>query len=365
MAEKSMIEKLLDKFKKPKVVHEAIDPSSVKENHLVRDLAIENAELKGKLMKIEAEKGEKRESDKDKEEEDEVRLVLDKRSKELREKADVKFFSLRMLFQNLFYNKNFKNRLKYVTFDRKTILSQFSDWGFSSDGDIVLLDDKGEVLLKGKTLTDIFQSVPALETDIMNGIIPINLDEEKGYVENLQVSELAEIVPTEDGKFYYSKAKKKPLYQYVQELQNDISDLKSEIEVLETTNGNVQMQNDDLSRTTRVLQNMVNVFRKNYGENEKAFNGINQIFTDQSRELMQQRLYNSNLEEWSEALETVAEELRARAEREKTKLSDDKAFEKINRMKTEMQNFILPIALNPPIMPQNVQEMERKDKNGE
>lgn len=339
----SLIQKAILFFKPAKVVHETLDPETVKRNAIISNLAKENAELKGTLASIEIEKAKQRETETDKAQEDEVKLTLQKRAKEISTKESVRFFSLRDLFGRMLKDDKFRNNLTIFTWDRKTPLAKFSNIGFSSDGGLILLGEvegKTKVIHKTENLRDMFQSVSAIEHDVGRGILPINLDSEGSFIPNLQMETLSEIVPVGEG-FHYSRAKKKPLYEYVKELQDQISDLSTQLEEAETTSQNLQNVNDELMRSNRIMNKTYNAQRSNLTETEKQFTGMNALFSEQSKELAQQRLNNISLEETKELLDTVNEALREKAEREGTKIADEKAMEKIGRVINQMQNIMV------------------------
>lgn len=337
----SILEKAAWIFRKKKVVHENLDTSQVKEGVINAHLAAENAELKGYKARREAEDGAKRESEKDQAEEDEVKLILDQRSKEIQKKSQVRFFSLKLFFHNLAKNKQFRDKLRIMTWDRKTVISKFSDLGISQDGEFVVLGEGNEIILKMRNLKDIFQSVSAIENDFMNGIIPVNLDSEGGYIENIQIIDMPEIVPDGDGNFHYAKARKKPLYEHIQELNNQISELQTELENAESTNVGMQAQLDEANRVNRVLLKTAQVAKANVSKNEQQYISMNSIFNDTLKEMMSQRTYNLNLEETKESLDQVVEVLREKAEREGSKLSDEKALENFTRLRDEIQSHMI------------------------
>lgn len=356
----NIIQKAINFFKKPHVEHITLDPQSVKKEVAINALATENAELKGRLMKIEAEEAQRRESESDEQDEEQVKIALAEREKELRNQDETKYLSLARFFNLYFGNQKFRENLKILSWDRQKTLSNFIDLGISTTGELLIIGKNNEIVMSGRNLKDIFQSVSALETDLLSGgFMVINKNENGEFVPNIQMTTLSELIPDGEGKFYYSPAKKKPLYDYVTELNSDISELENENVALEEANIKLQNDNDELKRANRVLKTGYNVKNATLSENEIAFTSMNSLMSSTTKELQQQRLLNFNLEEWKESLENVLEELRERAEREGTRLSDDKAYEKLKNTVTQVQNMILPVVLTAQEnMPQ------KSDKNG-
>ncbi|MEK6884568.1 MAG: hypothetical protein AABY22_33355 [Nanoarchaeota archaeon] len=185
---------IIDRFrrKKKKTVHVQLDPDTVKRDHLVKALANENAELKAEMALLKKQIGTQRESEKDKEEEDEVKLFLDAEKKEIKSKSYGKFFSLGNLYKKMFYEKGFAKKIYITTWNRGEKIARFVDFGFSTAGDFIVLGkrknskvDKPEVILKTMNLKDMFQSVSALGNDIDSKMIPVNLDEDGAWIENV------------------------------------------------------------------------------------------------------------------------------------------------------------------------------------
>lgn len=332
----SIFMKLINAFKPKKKVHIEIDPESVRKHHLVQALANENATLKGKNAKLLSELGELRESKKDIKEEDEVRIELNEQKKQLEKKHYPKYLSLMSLCKRIIYNKKLKENLYFYNFDGSEKLAKFGDFGLSGDGKFVLLDDKKRVITYGKNLNDVFWSVGGLEVDIKANKIPLCLDKDGGFVENPMVWEASELIPTKDGKFRYSKARKKPFYEYIKELMSEISKKQEHIEELELTLINMQRDLDDLRIGERIAEDSAETSRSELGQTEKSFGAIHKIFRGTERELSQLRDTNVILEDNLQKLENQVETLRGEAEKEGTKLSFDKALETIQNIKREL-----------------------------
>ena len=331
-----IIDDIIKFFTPKKRIKIELDSESVREHNVIKGLANENAELKGEIGKLTAKFGKLRESEKDKEEDEDVRWELNKQKKELERKVYPKYLSLKSFYYKLLRDKKFKKNIGFYSFDRGKKLASFGDIGFSSDGDVVLLDDKGEVLMKMRSLNDIFQSVAGLGNDIATYKIPLNVDRTGGYVENIMVWESPELTPSIDGKFQLTKARKRHLWEYLNELRDKIGGQHQYIEELELTNTELKKDNDGLKVKSRVAEDSSETLREELSENEQSVKGVHRLFRKTERDLSQVRDINIIIEDNLEKLENQVTKLRDEAEREGIKLSDDRAMELIQRIRREL-----------------------------
>lgn len=299
------------------VKHIDLDPESIRKHNTIRALANENVDLKADKGKLLSQLGRLRESKKDQEEEEDVRWELDSQRKELQRKSYPKYFSLKSLFNKLRIKK-FKDKLGFYSFDSSTKLGKFGDIGISSSG-IVLLNDQNQVLLSGKKAEDIFWSVPGLGTDVSVGKIPLCLDSDKGYVENLMVWDAPILTPTSEGNYNYAKAKKKPFYEYIKELMAEISDKNIEIERLERTNTKLDSNLGDSTRAQRVSEDQAETSSEQLSEAEKTTSAIGRAFRRTEKELMALRDKSAIFEAYINQLEEELVKIREIAEGEATK----------------------------------------------
>ncbi len=321
---------------KKKTVHIELDPESVKYHNTIRALANESAQLKAEKAKLQAEIGKLRESKKDIEEEEKVKLELNRQKQELQKKTHPEYFSLKNFFKKLLNDKNFRKHIGYYTWDREKKIAKFGDIGLAFNGEIFLLDDKKKIIMHGERLKDIFQSIPALKNDLKSFCIPLNLDKDLGYVENFMVWEAPELIPTEDGEFKYAKARKKPLYDYLKELREQIAEQQETIEELEVVLNKLHQENDELKIAQRIAENSAETARKELSLSEKRVSAIENEFRRLSRQLAEVTDTNLIFEDNIEKLENQIKLMREEAEREGVKLSDRKALELIQRIRREL-----------------------------
>jgi len=330
------LKNFMNVFKKKKVMHIDLDPESVREHNIIRSLANENAELKTKLAKLIAKQGEERERKRDIKEEEYVKEELERQRKEIERNKYPKYFSLKSFFKKYFQDKKFQRRIGFYTWDGESKIDNFGDIGLGFDGNIYLLNPKGNVIMYGRTIYDIFRRIPSLKNDLKAGMIPLNLDKDLGYVENIMVWEAPELIPHEEGGFVYAKARKKPLYEYLKELREQIAEQQEEIEKLEIINNKLQQENDRLKIAARVAGDRAEVLSRELGETENEVISIKRIFKDLEKELTQLRETNNVLEENIDKLEKQLTIMRDKAEREEVKTSFEDALEKIQNIRREL-----------------------------
>lgn len=326
-------------FGKKVNVEMPLDAQSVKENHTIKGLAYENAELKGKLAKIESQLAKQREEEKDIQDEENVKAFLDEQKKEIRYKSQGKVFSLKTFFSKYFRDTKFRQNLSYFTFDRKEKISNFGDLVITEKGQFGLIDKDGQLVMPPmESLRDIFQSTGALGNDIMKGMIPLNLDTEGGYIENIMIYEAPELIPTETGALQFAKAKKAPVYQILQNQGNQISELMGDVAEKEEIITKLQNKIDKLEAEKRIHETMSETSRAELSDKEERITGIDKVFRQTQRDMI--RLQNLNIisEDENKRMQVMFESIRKEAEREGVKLSDDKAREIFERARSTIVN---------------------------
>lgn len=338
--------------KKAKVIHIPINPASVQDNNTIKGLAYENAELKGENAKLKDFVGRIKEREVDKNEEENVKAVLDHQKSEIRLKSQGQVFSLRKFFAKYNRDKKFRDKLGIYSFDRKTKLASFGDLGISENGDFTLFDTSGNQILRMARLKDLFQSVGALGNDMSRGMIPVNMDHEGGYIENIMVYEAPELIETGD-KLRFAKSRKKPVYEIIQQLNNTIGDYASQLEESEAMNIALQNKIDKLTSENTVSMEMSETSRAELSHNESRVTGIDRSFRQVQRDLFNLQNIGSIQEDNIQKLENEIEVMRTKAERNGVKLSDEKALELIQSIRSTVVNEL------PDFAPQQVAPPEK------
>lgn len=342
-----------------------LDANSLKESHVVKGLAYENAELKGKVAKLESTIAKQREEKKDIEDEENVKAFLDEQKKEIRYKSQGKVFSLKSFFAKYFRDTKFRQNLAYYSFDRNEKLHHFGDIVITTKGQFGLIDSDGQLIMPPmESLKDIFQSTGALGNDIMKGMIPLNLDADGGYVENIMVYEAPELIPTENGQLQFAKAKKSPVYQILQNQGNQISDLMGEVAEKEEIITKLQNKIDKLEAEKRIHETMSETSRAELSDKEERITGIDKVFRQTQRDMI--RLQNLNIiaEDENKRLGVMFEEIRKEAEREGVKLSDDKAREIFERARSTIVNEMPDVVQAPAPVQEKKEEVPQPVKQG-
>lgn len=320
---------------KRKIKHIMLDEESVKKHNVIRGLANQAAELKGKLARYEVEEGKRREREKDLEEEEEVKIFLNKNKKEIIRKTMPKFFSLQRFYNKLYKDKKFREKLGIYSFDRSKKLHKFGDMGFTSTGNFVILDNEMNVVLDMPKLNDIFQSVGALGNDIRDGKIPVNLDKEGEWIENFMVYEAPQLTKI-GSKLKYQKARKRPVYQIIRDYNKQIGEKNAELEEQDLLITELENKLDNLERTSRVEMNKAETLATELSKSEKRADAVEKNFRDLENEVIKMRQNKEIDEDNLEKLENQLVKMRKEAEREGTKLNTDKALSLIREIRSEI-----------------------------
>ena len=267
------------------VKHVEVNPQSVADNHIIKAQQNQIAELQGSLTRKTAEDSAVREGAKDISEEEVIKTNLGEQQFELQKRSFGKAFSMRQFWASYFgipiekaKNPNTKlaKALKYVTFDRSGVVAPFNDIMLSGNY-FVLTTNDNKVVLRTQELKDIFQSVGALSRDITSGMIPINLDSEGGYVENLMMWKPAEVMQGEDG-FEYKTARKEPLYKMLQEKEEQIGEIRERLEAEELSNIELQNKVNDLQSATKMSQTSAEIANNEKSKMADKMSEIEKVF---------------------------------------------------------------------------------------
>lgn len=326
----------LDIFKPKKIVRVELDKASPQA--INKSLSYENAELKAKLAKFEQQQSQRREAEKDQQEEENVKVVLNEQKKELQLQSQGKILSMKAFWGRYFRDKKFRTKLGFYSFDRSTRLADFGDIGIAEDGDIAILDKDGNMIMRMPEFKQIFQSVSALGNDMGTGKLPIWLDKEGGYIENIMEYEAPELIPTQDGKLRFAKARKRPVYQIIQQLGDEIGEYRSQLSEAEMLITEQQNKIDRLESEGKISEKMAETSRAELQHQEEKVIGIDRVFRQTQRDLVQSRNLYVIQEDALDKLEREIEVMRTKAEREGIKLADEKAFEQINRIRGTIVN---------------------------
>lgn len=211
-------------FKK-KIVTVNLSSEDLKGNEKLQALLNEIAYLKGKEARRIAEEGKKRESDKDKDEEQETIKYLNEQSKELNKK-EARPFSIKKFLK--FAEKN-KGKIRYTTFNGSKDLGPVDDFVILPDGGFGVVSNK-RVLFGSGDINHVFYWTAGLNNFAKKKIIPLCLNNDGQFVPNIMTEETEEMaILRTDDKFKVSRFSKLPISEYIAELQDERSGLYGEL----------------------------------------------------------------------------------------------------------------------------------------
>jgi len=321
------------------VRHVEVNPQSVQDNHIIASQQHQIAELQGSLTRKNNEEAAERESAKDVNEEEVIKAQLNEQEFELQKRSFGKAFSMKQFWASYFgvpvakaQNPGTKlsKALRYVTFDRSSEVAPFDDIMLS--GNYFVLTTKGnKVVLRTQELKDVFQSVGALSRDISSGMIPINLDAEGGYVENLMMWKPAEVVSGEDG-FEYKTARKEPLYKMLQDKEDQISELRERLEAEELTNVELQNKVNDLQSSIKITQKSAEISNNEKSKMADKVSEIEKVFMNVQQDLTRLQSISVIDQDNIHKLEKQIVTLRVEAERQGSTTAFLDAINKIEQI---------------------------------
>ena len=328
--------------KEKKIVQYDLDPESIKTHNIIRGQANQIAELQAELAKAKTKESEKRQLDEQKQDEEKIKSYLQEDKKQLDKKNTEKFFSLKTFFSKYLKNESFRKQIKITTFDRSTDLGVFGDFGFSGN-QFVILNNKNQKIFGTRELKDLFQSVPALGKDVSSLRIPINLDKDGGWIENLMVWEAPEIIREEEG-YKYTKAKKRLFYELLKEKDAQIQQSFADLEESETANTKLQERIDELDIVIKSNEKSGEITRAERVKTAKSVSSIEKMWRDTETELTKMRQISVISEDEIKELEKALDKLRKKAEDEGIALKFDEVVSKLDVVKDlfKQKTVVLP-----------------------
>ena len=329
-----------------KIIKYNLEPESIKTHNIIHGLSNQVAELQAELAKSKTRESEKRQLEEQKQDEEKVKTYLQEDKKQLDKKNSETFFSLKSFFAKYFKNEKFRNNLKITTFDRSTDLGIFGDCGFSGN-QFVILNNRNQKVLGTTELKDLFQSVPALGKDVSCMRIPINLDKDGGWIENLMVWDAPSIIREEEG-FRYTKAKKGPLYKLLEEKNARIQLISADLEEAETTITELQDKIDELEITNKANTKSANIARTERVKIIEKSSKIEEMFGNIETELTKMRQKEVITQDEITQMEKSLNSLREKAESEGIALKFDEVVDKLDKVKDLFKQKTVVLPQNPP-----------------
>ena len=335
-------------IKKKRIIHVDLDPESVKTHHQINALANENADLKGEIARLKSEFGRLRVTKDDQEEEEKIQYYLDAEQKAILAKNKSRYFSLSQLFKAAYGMKpkarlsSFGQKLNFTTWDRSHKIARFGDIGLGSDGTFILLDDKKKVVFQSTNLKDIFQSIAALGNDVDAMKIPVNVDSEGRFIENLMLWEAPELIVMGQ-KFAFSKVRKKPVFEVIKGLNGEISTLRQDLEESEMMNIELTKELEDSRRTTNLATSVTNATKSEISKQTGSMMNMNSLFNDITRDILQLRNMGVIHEDHIQQQLRELERLRTEAERSNSTTNFQDALTKMDLLGTVIKRNLRQI----------------------
>jgi len=326
------IKNLFSKLKKnpEQITVATIDPASIRENNTIRFQQNQIADLTGELDRLKSEQGLERESQRDIEEENEIKRDLNEQQRKIDQENFGTFFSLKRFFARYLKEQKFRDNLYFTTFNRSKNIAKVGDIGFCKDG-IALFDEKNNKILTMQKLSDLFQSVSALGNDTNSLKIPINLDENGRFIENIMEYEPAEMYKV-DGKIHYKASRKKPVYDLLAEKDEIINELMTDLAEKEDALDKLQNKVDTLQTITKVSKNSGEIARNEKTKMARSVNEIEEVVGHITGELSKQYRIHEVDEDTISKLEVQVHKLKGEAERSGSTPSFNDAIQKIENM---------------------------------
>lgn len=312
-----------------KLVKYAPDPDSVKENNYIKGQQNQIAELQGIVGRKVADEAAERESEKDYNEEEEVKLDLHHQEIDIRKKELGMFFSWKNFWGMYFgvpgytpkgldpksFSKMFRDNLVFTTFDRKNIVSRFGDYGTTTNGTTTFLDQNNQPVIMGQEMKDLLFEPGSLGNDIQRGIIPICKDSEGGRVENPMIWKASMAIRLEDGNIEYTSAKKESFYKIIQEKEDSISDLYTKLEEKEMTIIEIQDALDDYKISFSANEKSAQIARNQKTKMAAKLSQIEKVFGQTTEDLTKYQQIYQMQEDHIASLENQVAKLTKQAEK--------------------------------------------------
>lgn len=221
-------------------------------------------------------------------------------------------------------------------------------------GNLVLIGEGNEILMSNSEIDKIFYNLGSFESDLQAGRIPLCVTPQGKYQENIMMWKPAQLVPIK-GKFQYSHASKKYLYDYLSELNEQLGQMQGELEQRDLSLIELKNKNNELQVALNTYKSSAEIANRDMSLAQKEMSEVSNSFRTISNELAKQRdtnvIYSDNLDK----LETQLDKMRKEAEREGVKLAWDDAISKIDELKEITRQKTVFIPQNQPQTQHNVQ----------
>jgi len=204
-------------------------------NQEKKELIKKNKALEGQLSKIQADKREKTNEDKNLFDEIELVNKLKEKSDEIEHKKHEGIYSLGSMARGLAKNKKLK--IEIVDKDDSTVFDYFKDFVVLPNGNIGIRGKSGEVWAEGKSLRDIIWKPETIKNQIKRKRIQMCYDKNFKQIPDLEKMLMPELkYDEEENKFYESEQVRRPFKEMLIELMKENHELIEDKSYLEKTN---------------------------------------------------------------------------------------------------------------------------------
>jgi len=229
-----------------------------------RALQQENSTLKAQLARISAEQKKGRDQQKQTDKQlEEIQTLREDESKINKDRYG-ETISLGKFFQQLMFDKEFRNRLELTDKDDKAIFGGFGDLLITKNrGTFVITDINGNPMVESKSIDGIFYKPQGLDNQLKRGRIALPVDENFNQIidlEELEMQLVDESNITDDfnpdeQRFYLTREARKKVKNIMLDYIKELNEKNNTIEILELTNNDIKKENMELKRGNTVLKN--------------------------------------------------------------------------------------------------------------
>lgn len=272
---------------KEEVKHLEIDPNSIRDNATIKAQQNQIAELQVLLAKKVRDEALLRQSQNDVNEEEIIKQSLKEQEFELSKKSLGQGFSMRLFWASYFgiplrkamtNNTLLAKKLRFTTYFRDKDIAPFGDIVISGDRIILTTDDNKQVMA-GESLRTIFQSPEALGNDVMTGKIPLCLDKDNQWVENIELWKPEQYVyDKEKDSISIKPVRKQPYYQILAEKENKIASILEKLEIEQLTNIKLQNKINDLKIAIKLSDNNYQIVNNERSLISEEMSQIKKVF---------------------------------------------------------------------------------------
>jgi len=336
--------KIKDLFKKKKTKLVVKNIGKIPEEELINqldDLRKSIAEKESVIQKQQSMIRQFEDSEKQKIKNDAILEELNKQKELIRNEKYENLFSLKNFFKKYITDRNFRENLCFTTHDRAKKISNVGDICFSESRGIVLLDEKGNIVLDSQNLENLFESVAGLGNDSMVGRIPICLDSKYNFVETSLKRKLRPIDYDEEGKPKKVQTREVEFYKIINEKDQALAEAMKKLEEKELLLVDYEHKIQELNLAIRSLES-----RNENMTNEKVSIVKKSSIIDRELGKLQSEILDlqnvvSVQEKQNMRLEGVIEQLSEIAEREQASTEFTSKIEDLRQL-VELKSGLTP-----------------------